>query len=147
MTHEHLERLWQKSPHFNHINHTNPKVLHHTFIKLTAAFLKCLMRVYFSLCSQHVPLNQHLHQISKHPMPCCPHCLGTNETVAHYLLDCPCYHGERHVLINVLGQKAFSLSYLLSKAEAVPHLTQYLNTMGRLQKTFGDLPLPCKPPD
>ncbi|KAG2108753.1 uncharacterized protein F5147DRAFT_836967 [Suillus discolor] len=138
---------WRKSPRFNCINCIDPKILHRSFIKLTAAFPKCLMGAYFALRSQHAPLNHHLHRIGKHPTPCCPHCPGTNETVAHYLLDCPHYRGERHILVSALGRKASSMSYLLTEAEAVPHLTRYLNTMGRLRKTFGDLPLPRKPPD
>ncbi|KAG2061172.1 hypothetical protein BDR06DRAFT_870579, partial [Suillus hirtellus] len=63
-------------------------------IKLMIAFSKWLTGVYFALWSQHISLNQHLHHIGKHLTPSYPHCPGVNETVTHYILDCPQYHRE-----------------------------------------------------
>lgn len=100
-----------------------------------------------SLCTGHAPLNKHLHRIGKIESPYCLHCWQTEETVHHFLLLCPFYQRERHTLINVLGHKASSISYLLTDPDATPHLIRYINASGRLKKTFGEVPLPRKPPD
>ncbi|KAG2064937.1 hypothetical protein BDR04DRAFT_1020718, partial [Suillus decipiens] len=83
----------------------------------------------------------------KKPSPFCAHCPGKEETVLHYLLDCQQYCRQRHVLTSTLGRKASSLSFLLSDSNATPHLTRFVNTTGRLRQTFGEVPLPRKPPD
>ncbi|OAX32763.1 hypothetical protein K503DRAFT_701563, partial [Rhizopogon vinicolor AM-OR11-026] len=51
----------------------------------------------------------------------CPHCQPIEETVHHFLLSCPFYQRERHILVNALGRKA-SISYLLTDPNATPHL-------------------------
>ncbi|KAG2346608.1 hypothetical protein BDR05DRAFT_878287, partial [Suillus weaverae] len=116
-------------------------------IKLSVDFPKCLTSLYIALRTQHIPLCCYLHRIKKEPSPHCSHCPGTDETVPHYLLNCPRYRREHHILIQALGRKASSLSFLLSDLEATQHLTQYVNATGRLKSTFSEVLLPCKPPD
>jgi hypothetical protein len=95
----------------------------------------------------HAPLNKHLHCIRKTESSHCPHRLRIQETVHHFLLSCPFYRRERNILINVLGRKASSISYLLTDPNATPHLVRYVNVSGRLKTTPGEVPLPHKPPD
>ncbi|OJA12298.1 hypothetical protein AZE42_08736, partial [Rhizopogon vesiculosus] len=45
------------------------------------------------------------------------------------------------------NRKASSISYLLTDPNATPILVQYINASGRLKTTFGEVPLPHKPPD
>ncbi|KAG2036498.1 hypothetical protein BDR03DRAFT_866086, partial [Suillus americanus] len=146
-THARWGRLWHKSPRYNHINRIDPKILKCSFIKLTADFPKQLTGLYMALCLQHIPLNLHLNHISKAPSPHCPHCPATKETTPHFLIDCPKYHHKCHVLICSLGRKASSLPFLLSDSNATPHLVCFVNMTRRLRQTFGEVPLPRKPPD
>ncbi|KAG2070136.1 hypothetical protein BDR04DRAFT_1201169 [Suillus decipiens] len=141
------ESAWCKSPRFNRINHIDPKILQHSFIKLMESFPKRLTSLYIALCSHHIPLCKHLHRIGKEVTPHCPHCPGTEETVPHFLLDCPHYCHERHVLTQTLGCNASSMSFLLSDPSATLHLVHYINATGRLRTALGEVPLPHKPPD
>ncbi|KAG2053943.1 hypothetical protein BDR06DRAFT_913424, partial [Suillus hirtellus] len=113
-------------------------------IKLAATFPKKLTSLLTNLCTQHVPLNKHLHRISKSKTPFCPHCPQSEETVHHYIIDCPHYRRERHALSAAVGRKASSLPYLLSKEEAIPHLIRYVNSTKRLKDTFGEIPISKK---
>ncbi|KAG2063777.1 hypothetical protein BDR04DRAFT_990697, partial [Suillus decipiens] len=75
-----------------------------------------------ALQTQHIPLHQYLHCIGNVPSPHCPHCPDTDETVLHYLLDCPQYCRECHTLLLAVGHDAMSISFLLSESSATPHL-------------------------
>lgn len=146
-TAERWKRLWCKSPRYNRINRIDPNLLHRSFLKLTANFPKRLTSLYIALRTQHIPLRRYLHRIGKAPSPSCPHCPNVDETVPHYLLDCPHYRRERHALLLALGRDATSLSFLLSDSSATPHLVRFINSTNRLSKTLGEVPLPRKPPD
>ncbi|KIK34519.1 hypothetical protein CY34DRAFT_97847 [Suillus luteus UH-Slu-Lm8-n1] len=95
-----------------------------------------------ALRTGHAPLNLHLHRLGKADQPHCPHCPTIEETVHHYLTSCPQYQRARHHLIQALGRKATSISFLLTDVEAIPHLIRYINATGRLKATFGEVPLP-----
>ncbi|KIM86038.1 hypothetical protein PILCRDRAFT_51587, partial [Piloderma croceum F 1598] len=76
----------------------------------------------------HIPLNQHLFRIRRSETPTCPHCQSlTVKTVRHYLLECPHYQNERHILQQKLKRKADSLSFLLTKPEAIKPLLGYIH--------------------
>ena len=61
----------------------------------------------FQLRLGHIAFNQHLFHIYKAESPACPQCQGiTVETVKHYLLDCPFYRNEQHLLRRKLCHNA-----------------------------------------
>ncbi|OAX36264.1 hypothetical protein K503DRAFT_826215, partial [Rhizopogon vinicolor AM-OR11-026] len=92
-----------------------------------------------SLCTGHAPLNKHLHRLGKIESPHCPHCQRIKETIHHFLLSCPFYQRERHILVNAFGRKASSISYILADPNTTPHLVRYINASGRLKTTFGEV--------
>ncbi|KIK81533.1 hypothetical protein PAXRUDRAFT_44789, partial [Paxillus rubicundulus Ve08.2h10] len=47
--------------------------------------------IIFQLQTGHVPLNKHLHRIAHAESPKCPGCHTRDETILHYLLECPAY--------------------------------------------------------
>jgi hypothetical protein len=137
-TRAHWGRLWRKSPRYARTNRIDPNLMQRSFIKLAANFPKRLTSLYISLRSQHIPLNKYLH---------CAHCPQIEETVHHYILDYPKYRRQRYALTYALGRKSSSLPYLLSDADATPHLVKYINGTQRLKATYGEVPLPTKHPD
>ncbi|KIJ59019.1 hypothetical protein HYDPIDRAFT_101525, partial [Hydnomerulius pinastri MD-312] len=54
------------------------------------------------------------------------------ETVEHFILNCPQYAHERHVLKSSLGRAAFSLPYLLTQSRACEPIIRYINETKRL---------------
>ncbi|KAJ8595545.1 hypothetical protein M405DRAFT_727800, partial [Rhizopogon salebrosus TDB-379] len=70
----------------------------------------------------HAPLNKYLHRIGKAESSQCPHYHQVDETVHHYLITCPFYRRERHILAGTLGRKATSIYFLPTDPIATPHL-------------------------
>ncbi|KAG2059418.1 hypothetical protein BDR06DRAFT_874064, partial [Suillus hirtellus] len=50
------------------------------------------------------------------------HCENVQEMVQHYLLLCPHYAQERHILTNTPKRQASSITFLLSNAKATDAL-------------------------
>lgn len=140
----HWSRSWSKSPRYAQTHSIDPKILLRSFIKLTKFYPKHLTGLLMCLRTHHAPLNQHLHRISKSLTPSCPHCPNTDENIHHYLLACPHYRKEHHVLTNALGRKASSIPYLLTDESAIPRLTRYVNATGRMKTTFSEVTLLSK---
>ena len=95
--------------------------------------------VVFQLCSGHIVLNKHLHQLNKSNTPSCLQCEpGLLETVHHFLFDCTHYDRERHKLRMVLGRKAHSTSYLFARKEGLKELLGYVAATGHFKRLSGE---------
>ncbi|KAG2047230.1 hypothetical protein BDR06DRAFT_861007, partial [Suillus hirtellus] len=129
---ERWKHIWHHSPRYHHMNYIDPNILKRSFIKLASTFSKRLTGLYVFLRTSHAPLNHHLHRIHKSDSSSCPHCPETEETVHHYLLTCPQYHHEHHLLNMALGQDSSSISFLLTDPSATPHLIKFVNATGRM---------------
>lgn len=81
--------IWAKSPRYNRTQRLDPDIINRSFVKLTASFPKRLTGLLMCLRSQHAPLNSHLHRINRADDPHCPHCPDREETVHHFLAECP----------------------------------------------------------
>src|SRR6266481_7875701 len=80
---------------------------------------------------QHPLLQKYLHRISKAESPACPLCELDEETVHHYLFDCPAHSHARFSLAQTLGRKSKSLSYVLSHKKATKPLLKFIQETGR----------------
>ncbi|KAI0030057.1 hypothetical protein K488DRAFT_55016, partial [Vararia minispora EC-137] len=82
---------------------------------------------------RHVPLNQHLYRIGSAETPLCPSCLGEEETVQHFIYECPDYEDARHTLRRATGRAFYSMAYLLSDKKGSSQFIKYLRATGRIQ--------------
>jgi len=128
-SHQRWLHLWRKLPRYQWTNQIDPNLLKRSFVKLAATYPKCLMSLLMNFCTQHIPLNKHLFRLLKSETPSSPHCPDSEETVHHYLFDCPKYHCECHTMSTALGWKATSLPYILTKEDAIQHLVKYVNSI------------------
>ncbi|KAG2049803.1 hypothetical protein BDR06DRAFT_892935, partial [Suillus hirtellus] len=92
-----------------------------------------------------IALNQHLHRIQRNDTPNCPICPNSEETVHHFLFECPQYVQEHFILHQKLSRKATSLPFLLTDPLAMTHFLRFINSTGRLKTTFGEVSLPPQP--
>ena len=136
---EHLTRLrriwkarWKKSPRYT-LSHSIDKTLpSNKFLQLVDKLPRSHSAILSQLRTGHAPLNHHLFRIRCSETPVCPHCGNlTVETVGHYLLQCPHYQQERHVLRRKLKRSANSLSFLLSNSSASKPLIKYIKATNR----------------
>ena len=94
--------------------------------------------ILFQLHTGHVSLNLHLFHIHKAKSPACPMCQGiTVESVKHFLLDCPHYRQQHHILQRTLQHNTGSLSFLLNSPVAVKPLLKYVHSTGPFKALFG----------
>ncbi|KAG1841901.1 hypothetical protein DFJ58DRAFT_718084 [Suillus subalutaceus] len=128
-TAERWKLLWNTSPRSRHINRLGPNILKRSFIKLSTNFPKRLTSMYIFLHTGHAPLKKYLHRIRK-------------SAIHHYLLVCPQYQRERHILATALGRRASSIQFLLSESEATHSLVEFINATGRLRATLSEVPTP-----
>lgn len=93
--------------------------------------------ILFQLHMGHIGLNLHLFHICKAESPACPLCQGIIvESVKHFLLDCPHYRQQRHLLQRTLRHNAGSLSLLLNSPVAVKLLLKFVHSTGRFNTLF-----------
>jgi hypothetical protein len=97
-------RFWSKSPHYKCTIHVDPLLTaaSKSFTSLVQHLLKCHISLMLWLHTHHIALNQHLHCMGKSASPNCLHCENVLETVQHYLLSCPQYAREWHILTSAL---------------------------------------------
>ena len=82
----------------------------------------------------HCSLNSYLFRFNKAESAECPHCGYTKETVEHFLLECPVYWEERHMLRTKVGSTRMTLSGLLRDKVVVNATLEYIRNTGRFNK-------------
>ena len=108
------------------------------WLKLVANLSRAQASLLFQLCSGHIGLNRHLHQIKHADSPRCTNCSdGSDETIQHFLFECTKYGQERHIMQRSLHRHASNLAYLLSNSDATLPLLKYIHTTRHLKQTFG----------
>jgi ribonuclease HI len=123
---------WKRSPRFALINSLDKTLPSNKYLKLVSTLNRKQSAILTQLRTGHSPLNQHLFRIHRSETPSCPHCQGiTVETVKHYLIQCPHYQHERHILRRKLKRSADSLPFLLSNRAAITPLAIYIRSTKR----------------
>ncbi|EIW85502.1 hypothetical protein CONPUDRAFT_70292 [Coniophora puteana RWD-64-598 SS2] len=134
------ERLWANSPRAHRLAKLNLKAGARSFITLTADLPKRQTSALIFLITRHLPLNAYLHRFKRAEEPFCNHCDDVaDETIHHYLFDCPAWGRARHDLIRTLGRNAESLAYLLTNTKATQPLMRYINATGGFKDILGDV--------
>ncbi|KIK80153.1 hypothetical protein PAXRUDRAFT_159409 [Paxillus rubicundulus Ve08.2h10] len=91
------------------------------------------------LRTKHSSLNSHLWKITKSDTLDCPHCLGINEDMIHFLLSCPHYACECHQFLSQLHQRVTHIPFLLSNSKGARLVLNYIDHTGHFKPTFGDV--------
>ena len=132
------KRRWKRSPRYKLLRSIDKSAPSKKYLKLVQGLDRRQASLLTQLRTGHSCLNQHLFRIRKVESPVCPHCRGiTVETVKHFLIDCPFYRHERHILQTRLKRNAASVSFLLSNPAATKHLLTYICATGRFREHFG----------
>lgn len=89
--------------------------------------------VLFQLRTGHAPLNKHLFRMRCTESPTCDACGEAEETVPHYIYDCPARTTERRTLRKAAGKNWRDRAYLLSNATEMNVLMNYVMDTGRMR--------------
>ncbi|KZV70474.1 hypothetical protein PENSPDRAFT_561026, partial [Peniophora sp. CONT] len=88
--------------------------------------------VLFQLRSGHAPLNAHLHRMKCVEAPTCDRCWADDETVTHFVYECPAWTRERRGMKAAAGKAWRSPAYLFGKDKGIKALLAYVRETGRL---------------
>ena len=127
-------QCWAKLPQHQHASKIDPKLPETSFLKLTKDISKAQASILFQLHSKHVLLCRYLYRIGKADSPLCMLCRHGEETVHHYLLDCPAHKHARFTLRWKLGWLSKSLHHVLGSRKALQLLLHYVNETGRFRE-------------
>ena len=132
------QRHWKNSERQNLLRTIDNSAPSKKYLQLISGLDRHQASLIFQLRLGQIGLNQHLFRIHKVESPVCPQCQGIMvESVKHFLLDCPHYRNECHVLQRKLHCNTGSLSFLLSSPVAVMPLLKFGHSTGRFKSFFG----------
>ena len=128
---------WAKSPQKGWMDKIDDKLPSHSF--LTSHMSRAQASILMQLRTGHIPLNYFLHKISKVKSPVCPACQLNDETVHHYLFECPGFAYERHSLARATGRNSKLIQHLLGNWRTYKSVLTYVHVTERFKNTYGNL--------
>jgi len=113
-----------------------PSAHPHSFLELIDGLERSKAVLLYRLITGHIQLQHHLARIQASASPYCEHCGTGPETVAHFLLRCPHYSGERYIYLGSQGRNLLSLSSLFSSRSRLSPLFDFVKATGRFTDTL-----------
>ena len=139
--HAQWRELWARSPQQWKMAKIDAKLPSPAFLQATDNLTRVQVSVLMQLRTGHAPLNAFLHRIGRVDSLLCLACLSTDETIHHFLFDCPAHMHARHSLARKLGRLSKSVRHLLGNWWAFQTMLRYMGEMGHFQTSHGDLPM------
>lgn len=130
---------WRASPRGRAFLSIDPGLPSPKYMAAIRSLSRRQAAVIFQLRTGHIPLNSHLHRISRAPARTCPACGAAPETVHHFLLLCPAFANARARFLTGMGRRSRDLSALLGTPAAFRPLLMYVGATRRLAHTFGNV--------
>ncbi|OBZ65556.1 hypothetical protein A0H81_14412 [Grifola frondosa] len=107
------ERL-KLSPRYAKLLKLDPKAPSGNFMKMVRNHSKRDSAILMYLRTGHAPLNKHLFRIGKSDTPRCPYCPRSDETVFHFLVECPEHNNTRRQFWDKIPVRSRNIINLLS---------------------------------
>ncbi|KAI0027455.1 hypothetical protein K488DRAFT_25512, partial [Vararia minispora EC-137] len=63
----------------------------------------------------------------------CAECLGEEETIQHFIYECPEFEEARSILRRATGRAFYSLTYLFSDKKGSSHFIKFVCATGHIQ--------------
>jgi ribonuclease HI len=130
---------WKQSPRYPKASQIDPSMPSNKYRELTRGLRQAQASIIIQFRMGHIALNQYLHRITKSETPWCPSCQHDEETIHHYLFDCPTWRHERWHMSKKLGRKSKSLSHILTSESSIAELLKYVGRTEKFKNTFGEV--------
>lgn len=132
----------QQDPSYQRLHLIDPTAPSKHFASMIESFPRRHSSLLFQIRMGHVSLNKHLFRISKSQTPRYLQCNAHEESVKHFLLECPKYLRQRAALRKEVGRRANQLQKLLNDRHCTGPLLRYIARTRRMENTFGDVTPP-----
>jgi hypothetical protein len=96
---------------------------------------------------RHIPLNAHLFRIESVDLDLCQKCyeleenLHCQETVKHFLFECPSLSQEREKLVEAIGRSHLNLKDIMLKTDCMSALASFIIQTGRFKSIKAEKPI------
>jgi len=135
--------IMKTSPRYTRLHEIDASAPSKHFLELVEKLPRNQSTLLFQLRTGHAPLNRHLHRITRAPSPKCQQCHLRDETVHHFLINCPAYARERHALRNEIRPNILHLRNLLNHRKCIKPTLRFIASTRRLEQPFGDVTPPA----
>jgi hypothetical protein len=138
------KEVWIRSPHHATLQNIDPSAPSKRFASIIEELPRRHSALLFQLRTGHVSLNKHLHRITKAPSPICEACNQKNESVYHFILECPAYTRHRNAMRTSMGTNPLTLTNLLNNRKHIKKLLTFIAQTKRFVTTHGDVSPPAE---
>jgi ribonuclease HI len=147
---EEWQIIWNTSPRKARLEKIDEDFPFNKFRSYNILLTRLQSSLLFQIRSNHLPLNCYLHRIGAAPTKECANCRtilqdGPEETVTHFIFECPTYNQVRQNLDAALGRNARDLKEILSDLDQTRELLKYIGQTRRFQ-SIGDVARMRQPP-
>ncbi|OJT13951.1 hypothetical protein TRAPUB_9490 [Trametes pubescens] len=140
------KRIWTSSPRYARSAQLGLPLPSRKYLEMTAALPRKSVSTLTQLRTGHAPLNRHLHNIGKSDTALCPACHAAQETVLHFLVQCPLLRRQRAPLARSLPPASLTLKNLLGTTRSHDALMAFIRSSGRFKHILDAGPPPPPPP-
>jgi len=138
------KEVWLRSPRHATLQNIDPSAPSKRFASIIEELPRRHSALLFQLRTGHVSLNKHLHRITKAPSPICEACNQKNESVYHFILECPAYTRHRNAMRTSMGTNPLTLTNLLNNRKHIKKLLTFIAQTKRFVTTHGDVSPPAE---
>jgi hypothetical protein len=129
---------WARSKRHNRAAKIDPSMPSRKYLKLIKWRPRWQSALLIRLRTGHAQLNADLHRKGLVESPMCEDCEIEDETVKHFLLDCPAHEDARRPLrAKFERRKAGDIRFLLTSSDARPLLLAFVDETWRYRSTLG----------
>jgi hypothetical protein len=125
---------WESFPCYPKLSRISPSMPSNNYKHLTEALRCTQASLIIQFRTGHLALNSYLHCITKSNTQQCLSCQHNEETVHHYLFDCPTWKHKCWNMMKKLRRNAKSISFILNNWKGIAELLKYVGKTKRLKK-------------
>lgn len=134
---EKAKETWTQSPRYERTSRIDPTLPSKSYLKALNVLTKTQASIITQLRVNHIPLNEYLKRVGKHPSGTCELCGREQETAIHLLLICPALKHIRDRVFRDIPPRERNLKSLLNTPGKMKQVIKFI----RQTKRFPNLNL------
>ncbi|KAJ3486122.1 hypothetical protein NLI96_g4454 [Meripilus lineatus] len=125
------KETWEQSPRYARTSRIDPSLPSKQYLKAMNALTKTQASIITQLRVNHIPLNEYLKRVGKHPNGICELCGKEQETAIHLLLMCPTLRHIRTMVFREIPPRERNLKTLLTTPAKMKQVIKFIRQSRR----------------